>query len=201
MRLILTAAALALSGCVATGPLVTSAARAPQAIAVSDAQVTVVGPAGYCIDKAASRDSRAGAFVVLGGCRALSQAGKSTDAGVLLASFAEPGGAQISNRQDALRTYFRTPAGRAALSRSGRADSVHVLETRAEGDVLFLRVEDSAAPGVPGTDSAYWRAMFDVKGRIATISVLGFADAPQGRDRGLTLARSFAQRLIAANRA
>ena len=159
----------------------------------------MVGPAGYCIDSDASRDGSSGAFVVLGGCRALSQQGRSTGAGVLLASFAEPGGPQIAGNTEALESYFNTTAGRAALSRSGRADSVTLIETRAEDDMLFLHLTDSANAGVPGTDANYWRGMFDLKGRIATISVLGFADAPHSRTAGLSLARSFAQRLVAAN--
>ena len=193
------AGALALGGCVVSEPAVTSAAHAPRAVAVAGANVVVAGPAGYCVDSAASHDLRDGAFVVLGACQALGGQGPVKKAGVLTATVAAPDRGRIAGNAPQLGAFFASDAGRRALSRAGQAESVDVLETRAEGDVLYLHLRDSAGAGVAGTTNDYWRAMFDVNDRIATVSVLSFADAPRSASGGLTLARAFTRKIRSAN--
>lgn len=149
--------ALLLAGCVApTGT--------PKAAPVLGGAVQVGVPAGYCIDRAAGREDGDTAVIVMGKCREGSAAlpavlttaiGPAASAGVLA------GGGQ------ALAAYFTSDAGRAALSRSGRASAVTVLVAKGVGTAFVLRIRDRDA-------GDYWRGVAPVAGRLVTITV----DAP-----------------------
>jgi hypothetical protein len=146
-----------LSGCVApTGT--------PKAAPVLGGAVQVGVPAGYCIDRAAGREEGDTAIVVMGKCAEGSAAlpavltaaiGPAASAGVLA------GGGQP------LAAYFTSEAGRAALSRSGRASTVTVLQAKSVGAAFVLRIRDRDA-------GEYWRGVEPVAGRLVTITV----DAP-----------------------
>jgi hypothetical protein len=149
--------ALLLSACVApTGT--------PKAAPVLGGALQVGVPAGYCIDRAAGREDGDTAIIVMGKCNEASTAlpavlttaiGPAASAGVLA------GGGQ------SLATYFTSTAGRAALSRSGRADAVTVLAAKGVGDAFVMRIRDRDA-------GEYWRGVEPVAGRLVTITV----DAP-----------------------
>lgn len=148
---------LLLSGCVTpTGT--------PKTAPVLGGAVQVGVPAGYCIDRAAGREDGDTAVVVMGKCAQGSTAlpavlttaiGPAASAGVLA------GGGQ------ALATYFTSDAGRAALSRSGRANAVTVLQAKSLGTAFVMRIRDRNV-------GEYWRAVEPVAGRLVTITV----DAP-----------------------
>jgi hypothetical protein len=149
--------ALLLSGCVA--PLGT-----PKAAPVLGGAVQVGVPAGYCIDRSAGREDGDTAIVVMGKCTEASTAlpavltaaiGPAASAGVLAG-----GGTQLA-------AYFTSDAGRAALSRSGRASTVTVLQAKSMGEAFVMRIRDRDA-------GEYWRGVEPVAGRLVTITV----DAP-----------------------
>lgn len=192
---------LALGGCVSslTAPQVTSASNAAREIAVADKSILISGPKGYCIDPAATRDAAGGAFVLLGACGALDGQGGGADAGLLLASLTAAGQGRVKGATDQLVTYFASPEGRAALSRSGDAEAVKLLDHRVEGDALYLHLRDTSQASLAGVAPEYWRGMFDVNGHIATVSVMDFAQAPSEASDGLQRARAFRRKIRAAN--
>ncbi|MEX5730089.1 hypothetical protein Ga0609869_003442 [Rhodovulum iodosum] len=203
-------AALALlAGCMETGAGAGTGGfafsrAAPQRIAVSDATVVVVGPPGYCIDRRASSDRAEGAFVLLANCAAL---GGGTGAvppvpAILTATVAkEAAPARPAARAALLRRYFASEAGRAALARDGRAASVTILETR-NGDGLFLlHARDTSAGRDAGLRDDYWRAIFEVNGRVVTASVLPFEARPISDATALALLQGLAGRTRAASAA
>ncbi|TCM75456.1 hypothetical protein [Rhodovulum steppense] len=177
---------------------------APQVITVADGTIAVTGPRGFCIDPAATRDGDDGAFVLLVSCAALADRpdapAPEVDA-LLTASVAvNPGpGGRPGDRNHFLRRFFSSEEGRAALARDGRADSVTV-ERMEERDGLFvLRARDHSTGLAEGLRNDYWRAIFDVNGRIVTASVVGFAAAPLGEAAALALLFDLATRIRAAS--
>lgn len=197
----LAGAALALAACVAPG--VTGAPGVPTRIAVAGGAVTVAGPAGYCIDRGASRSGAEAAFVLLGSCAALSQrAGLAApDAPALLTAsvLAAPSGAGAPDLER-MAAFFRTEAGRAALSRSGRAESVEVAESFVRDGVLYLRARDRSAPqSGQGVEPEYWRAVLDLEGRMVTLSVLGAAERPLAQVAKRRTLDAFVRRVRAVN--
>lgn len=189
------AAILALAACeggIGTG--------APASVAVAGGALTVAGPAGYCVDRRLSRTGEAEAFVVLGSCAAFSRGAArppGTPAVLTATVSAEPA---AEPERGTLERFLRSPQGRAAISRAGRAETVEILSAQSERDVLFLYIRDSSAAAEgPATDPAYWRAVFGLNGRLVTATVLAFADRPLSRDQGFDLLTDFVARLRAAN--
>ncbi|HDR27975.1 hypothetical protein [Rhodovulum sp.] len=192
-------AALALAGC-----LDGAGRAAPQAVAVAGGSVAIAGPSGYCVDTAATHDGEQGAFVLLGGCAALSGAPDAPSPvrnALLTASVAaNPGpGGRPDDRAVMLSRFFEAEEGRAALARDGNAASVTVMQTFERDGVFVLRARDRSAGLAPGLRDEYWRAIFEVNGRIVTASVIGFADAPLDEEAALALLLEFAARIRAAS--
>jgi hypothetical protein len=200
LRAVLPVIALALAGCGAAIPVTRNA---PEAIAVADESVVVAGPPGYCVDQAASRDRAGGAFVLLGSCASIARdPSKPHPARPGLLTVTVSGGTVGTGETDALlgalRTYFRTEDGRAALSRSGRAGEVEVLETRIDDGALYLHARDASGP-TRGMADDYWRALMRVNERLVTLSVNAFSTAPLSDGAGLKTLDDFASRIRAAN--
>jgi hypothetical protein len=173
---------------------------APASVAVAGGAVTVAGPAGYCVDSRLSRTGGTEAFVVLGSCAAFSPVAarpEGTPAVLTATVSAEPA---APPEPGDLERFLRSPQGRAAISRTGRAETVEILSTRREQGVLLLHIRDEGAGAEgPATDSAYWRAVFGLNGRLVTATVLAFADRPLSPDQGFRLLDAFVDRLKAAN--
>lgn len=187
------AVAVILAGCV-TAP-------APvQSVAVARGEVTVAGPPGYCVDRGLVRDDPAGAFVALGSCAGLG--GTEAPAGPPALLTATVANVAVSATPDAaaLEAFLRSEAGRTALSRAGQSGSVEIVDTRREGEVLLLQIRDTGAPAAgPPTEPEYWRAVFDVRGRLVTATALAFAGRPLPREEGFRTLGAFVARLRAAN--
>jgi len=178
--------------------------RAPQSIRVLDRQVAIAGPDGFCIDKTSSRDVETGAFVLLGNCAAISQNPRDDQPrvpAVLTASVSTDAGARADDAEalDRLESFFSTNAGRKALSRSAKADTVSIHRvTRVDG-ALLLFVGDSSKNGLGSIAQDYWRGLFDVNGHLVTVTVSAFASRPFGEDVGLDLISGFVKRIRAVN--
>lgn len=198
------AATLVLSGCLDApggGPRIVGLTRnAPQTIAVADGAVVIGGPRGYCIDRGGSRLGGDTAFVLLGSCASISRnvAVPAPDfPAVLTASVTKDGGTapptQTALQQ--LERYFAGPEGRAVLSRDGQAGSVDILETRRENGAILIHLRDRSTNTTSGLDDTYWRGLFQLNGRLVTVSVFGLARQPLSTDTGLATLRTFLARI------
>ena len=189
---------LAAAGCVESG-------GAPvQRLAVQDGAVVVAGPAGYCIDRGGSRNSAESSFVLLLPCPTLSGAAGTrapATAAVLTASILSGtlDDGQVAAVLPGLAAFFRSEPGRAALSRTGKADTVEVAEVAEREGVMYLRASDTSRPAGPRVEPEYWRAVLSIRGRLVTLSVLGMSDRPIGAREKRQLLAAFVQSLEAAN--
>lgn len=189
-----------LAGCGAVD-LVTRSA--PERVAVAGDSIWVAGPPGYCIDRSASNDGAGGAFVLLGSCASLSRDASRPhpqEPGVLTVTVSEGGIAAggLGDLLGDLEAYFQTPEGRASLSRDGRAGSVELLTTRIADGALYLHARD-AGGRARGMADDYWRALFDINGRLVTLSVNAFSATPLSVSAGFATLEAFAARIRAAN--
>ena len=190
---------LALAGCVAGG-------GAAQVRIGPDGPV-IAGPTGFCVDAETSRPSRAAPTILLVPCAMLAPDG-AAGAGAMVsgpqpilsvtlaAEGAEP------PPVEALALWAGTRRGRAALSRAGRAETVTLTDARIEDNVAYLTLSDSAR--FPGAAVApdYWRAIFVLRGRVASASVYlpASEDADARAARGAALQAALVASLRAANR-
>lgn len=164
---------LGLAGC-AEG--VTVSRAAPERIALPDGLI-VAGARGWCVDRQSSRSGRGTSVVVLASCAAISRnalAARPDVPGVVTVSVESAPGSASSPA--ALEAFFGTATGRAALARDGDAGSIDILETRREGDLLFLHARDRSIP--QGASSDTWRAIFDLDGRFVAVSLYGLRGRP-----------------------
>ncbi len=196
------AATLVLSACVPAE--FGAASGGTRAMAVSDGAVTVAGPAGYCIDRTASRDGADGAFVLFGTCAALSGgrgAAQPARPAVLTASVSRgaPEDGSLPDSFASMTAFFRSAPGRAALSRSGRADTVEVAEAVRAGDVLYLRLNDRSAATGQAVEPEYWRAILALRGRMVTLSALGLSDRPLSSAEKRRVLEAMVARMRASN--
>ena len=101
---------------------------------------------------------------------------------------------------ETIETFLRSEEGRAALSRSGMADSVEILETEIAGDALFLHAVDRS--GVPnGAAEEYWRALFEVGGRVVTVSLVAGNEETANEAAWRSALEEQIERIINANAA
>jgi hypothetical protein len=159
----------------------------------------VAGPPGYCVDPAESRDG-VKAFVLLGSCASVARnpyiRKPATPGLVTVVVSSDPSTfLNVRERQGLLADYFRSAPGRAALSRTGRAETVRVDEIRNGDGILYIRATDSGRSLLPGMAESHWRALFDVNGRLVTVSVSGFTDKPMSAEDGFRLVRSATERI------
>ncbi|MBV0913318.1 hypothetical protein [Anianabacter salinae] len=185
-------AALILSGCTGgTGARPEMVTR----FAVSGGDVVIAGPRGFCVDPGASSATGTPAFVLLSSCVSVTgsaRAARPAQNALLTASVATapPRGPDGPDLAEALRQFFATEAGRAAIARSGDPADVTLADASVDGDGVVLWVEDRG-PGRPELASGYWRGVFALNGRLVTVSAIGYADRPLSRDDGLRLVRQF----------
>lgn len=201
---LVSAGLLVLSGCM-DGPDVGMGiggfslhARAPEKIIVADKSVVIAGPPGYCVDKSATRDTGSGAFVLLGSCASIANnpSGPTPHIpGLLTASVSGESGAAVGSIPNRLRVFFSSPAGRAALARNGDAASVRILDTRYRDGAFFIHARDTSGGGTEGLATDYWRGLFDVRGRIVTVTLTEFKGKPMSSAAGLATLNAFAARI------
>ncbi len=192
-----------LSGCDALGPEAAAGAggfaftrRAPERLAVSGDAVIVAGPAGYCIDKGATRDGAETAFVLLASCAAITrnQSVPRPPVQALLTAFVtgrDGGGDQVQDQARAFEAFFGSEAGRAALARNGQADSVRIIQMFQRDGAFFVHASDSSDGAGSRLKQDYWRAIFDVNGRTVSASVVAFKDHPISDDASLATLQEF----------
>ncbi|NNE89850.1 MAG: hypothetical protein HKN27_17415 [Silicimonas sp.] len=171
--------------------------KAPEQISLPDGLI-VAGAEGWCVDLESSRAIGATSMVVLGSCAAIAKNAKAPRPrvpGVMTVSI-EGAGLQAPPAA-ALEAFFETDSGLAVLARDGIAQSVRVLESRRDGEHLYLRAEDKSA--LPGAESEYWRAIFGLNGRLVSVTLLGLAGRPIAPAEGFATLQSQIEELIVAN--
>ncbi len=180
------------------------AQKAPEKARVVQNTVTIAGPRGYCVDTTATRDDARGAFVLLASCASISGSArqpKPDHPAILTATVAaEESGRPIADSTDRLKAFFTSDAGRAALSKNGKAESVTVLSTSANDGVFYLHARDKSGALVSGAGEDYWRAMLDVKGRVVSASLVGVNNQPISDDAALATLQKFTRRIQRENR-
>lgn len=191
-------ACLALTGCFETAPLTQAASRVlaptagPAEVEVLRGSITVAGPAGYCADVEATRESDIEAFVLLVRCR-----GTIRPSPVLTATVTRVPAVDDPEALGRLLMFVRSAPGRAQLSRSGDPDDVELIEATQASGVLWLLIRDTDNPD--SFDETYWRAILPLADRVVTLSVLAAADHPYERESGLAILRGFVQRMREVN--
>lgn len=178
-------AALMLTACVAGG--VQTSRSAP----VLQGALNMGVPAGYCIDRAASREAKDSAVIIMGRCADNVQAAPA----LLTVSVGRAGtaGAMAAGGQ-ALADFFTSAAGRATLSRDGKARNVTVVEALSSGDAFLLHLNDAQ-------EGPYWRAILGLSGRLITVSVTGSPDLPLAPAEGRKVLDRAVAAMQAANKA
>ncbi|MCB2127642.1 MAG: hypothetical protein KDE03_00835 [Rhodobacteraceae bacterium] len=194
------ALALLVSACV---PSASSApGKAVRSKSYLGGAAVAAGPAGYCIDERASRDNPGGAFVLFGTCAALSGvpgAGQPASPALLTASIAlDNSETPTSDRFAAMSRFFQSTAGRAALSRSGRPETVTVTRAFSGNGVLYAKISDVAGAR-EGLDPGYWRAIFGMRGMLVTLSVMSHSSRPADDATLRRTLDSFIRAMRAAN--
>ncbi|MCR8726501.1 hypothetical protein [Frigidibacter sp. ROC022] len=171
-----------------------------QSVRLSSAGIDVTGPPGYCLDESASHPSGTGAFAAFRRCEVLRGGSVAlSNRAVLGVSVSDTPNPQpvVAGSEDKLIAYFKTEAGRRVLSRSGKASTVTLLQSSDRDGVVWLQVRDTSP--TLALDATYWRAIFDAKGRIVTVTVTGFAEGPLTGARARALAEGLVARIRKAN--
>lgn len=161
------------------------ARRAP----VLGGSVTMGLPAGYCIDRSASRETEDTAVIIMGRC---DSAAKAVPA-IVTTTVGRPGSAGVMTASPSdLAAFFATPQGRATLSRDGRPNDVRLISAATSGKALVLHVADRR-------QGEYWRAFVGVRGRLVSLSTTGTPGVRLDPAAGRQVLDSFVTALVAAN--
>lgn len=161
-----------------------------RALSVLGGAMTVAAPAGYCVDKGSARSQGDGAVVLIGRCNGRS----GSPPAVISVTIGTAGSAGVmASGGAALAAYFQSPAGRAALSRTGQAETVQILTASETGGAFLLHVAEV-------NEGAYWRAVFGLSGRLVTLSVQGPEGAALDAAKGRQLLGAAIATLQKANR-
>lgn len=158
-------------------------------VTVLGGEITVKAPQFYCVSEQSSRSSADTAVVLIGRCAE----NGSVAAAVLTVTIGRfaSGGVMLAGAEK-LREFLRSPAGRKALARTGRAGDVAVLQSGVVDGTLMLHLNDRVA-------GEYWRAIIGIKGRLVTISASGAGGSPLVPQDGQRLVEETVAALIRAN--
>lgn len=153
---------------------------APIGVTLPDGLV-IAGARGWCVDRATTQTRGDAAVVIFGSCRALTRdtsEPRPSVPGIVTVSV-ESTATDVPQAEQVV-TFLRSNAGRAALSRDGTAESVEILDTDIRGDTVVLHAIDRS--GLPRqTAEEYWRALFEIDGRVVTVSLVPL-DTASGED-------------------
>lgn len=138
-------------------------------------EVVITPPAGYCVKQTAQRASDGRAMALLGRCTASGKA----EAALIALTLGEKGSGQaLAQGSAAMARHLQSPQGRASLARDGRAASVRLGPMERKAGQLVFHVEDRSS-------GPHWRALFALKGRLASLSVQDPSGAPLAKGQAL----------------
>lgn len=98
-----------------------------------------------------------------------------------------------------LEAYFQSDAGRAALSRKGKADNLTVLGTMFDNGIYYVHTQDGDGPIIPDTTDDQWRVFMVVADRLVSVSVVNFIDDKMSDGLVFAHMESIARRIKALN--
>lgn len=177
--------ALALAACQVEGGFGTT-----RSAPVLNGALTVAVPAGYCVDRGASREKGDSAVVIMGRCADTA----SVPPALVTVAVGQGGSSGVMTAGgQALAAFFTSPQGRATLSRDGRARDIRVIEAIGAGDALLLHLTDREV-------GEYWRGIVGLKGRLVTVSATGTPAVPLSPAEGRKLIDRLLAAMTAANR-
>lgn len=169
-------------------------ASAQRAVLSAEGNRVAVEPSpGFCLAEDEIETSDRSAFVLIGDCM-MESAPMGDGAldlppgmpGIMTVSLSgDPGfsGSGASDRDlSQLEAYLETQEGRALLGRGGDGSQVSVIDTRRQGDTLYVLVEDRDGEAVPVLAPRFWRAFVELNERLAVITVSGFRDVPMNEE-------------------
>ncbi len=176
---------------------------APKQMRVANKDVLIAGPKGFCVDPTETRDEGGSAFVLLGSCAAIANVRSKPRPkvpAILTATVSKKStNPPIADSMQTLAVFFASDAGRTALSRDGKADTIEVIETLDKNGVFYIHARDSSSDTLVGAGDEYWRALFDVNGRIISASVFGLKERPIPPKAGFDVLQGFTSRIRAEN--
>lgn len=172
-------------------------------ISVTERQVTLSAPDGFCVDPVSTQNGASQAFVVFGNCAAITENPEQPQPflqAVVTATVSGSGltgDGAVAGQTDGLIEFFRSTEGRTALSRSADPQSVTVASAFEEDGAVFLRFKDTSESPLEGVQNSYWRGYFDAGRSVVSMTVIGLQDAPISDAEGLSLLRNFIERSAA----
>ena len=135
--------------------------------------VSIVAPAGFCVDPQSVDVTKAGGFVLFSDCALTGAAGGTVSTAVISASVAPTG---LNGTLVELQKFLTTEPGKITLGRSGDMQAITVVESRVVDDVLLIKVDDRGAQPIRGVSPEIWRGFFVAGGRAVTATVSGAAE-------------------------
>lgn len=154
-------------------------------------RVIVAAPDGGCIPQNLLSVTEAAAVVVVLDCGAAGRPPVLQTVSVGATRLYDEGGARAG--LDRVEAFLRSPRGLRELGMGGSPEQVLVRDMRRADGALFMLVDD---PTAPFASRRFWRAVAEVNGRVALVTVASL-DADSVDDVDL-LGR--AQKLMAALR-
>lgn len=180
------------------GVVVVSATPERAVFLAGGRQLVVVPPEGHCLDPDTATARRGAGFVLVADC----PAGTAHPAfpGILTVTVsADPGFTSDAGGIDGFEALVTSPAGRRLLSRGNSHAPGRVLATRRIGDALYVLIEEEPNGAAEILQPRFWRAFVDLGGRLALVTLSGFADSPMGVDAMLAFLVGEVAELRAAN--
>ncbi len=180
---------LALTGC-SSGVSVTATDRMD--IRVGGTNLTMAAPAGLCFDPRSTDRNRSGVTFLFADC-ALTDAAPSQSLslkGVVTAHVSNDG---LPGTLEDLGDFLTSEGGLALLG------SAKVLDRRISNNALLIKTEGQAPGGLPGASTIMWRSFSDLKGKLFTLSYIGFRGARLGDEAAISLLHSITDTIRAAN--
>lgn len=161
--------------------------NASEVLTVYGGAVRIAGPRHYCPDRSSLAETETSAVVLLGRCSVESEAPPA----VLAISVGQAGSAGLlAENGAALAAFLTSDAGRASLSRRGRASEIKILSALMDEGTFLVQVEDAV-------QGRYWRGMLPVAGYLVSVSATGPALEPEA---GRALVQAAARTLQRVNR-
>lgn len=169
-------------------------------VSVMGGVVKIAAPKGFCIDTSSYQDTSSGAFVPLGACAALTKNAKDPkpETPAFLTASVLPMPAEVASlpegpkaRMQEARAFLQSDTGKAALSRSGKSDTVNILGMKSESDVLYVHLTDTSGGMPAALSNTTQRGFFEVNGMLVTASATAFSDTPLSASDGQKLLSGF----------
>lgn len=201
-RLALALAVLALAGCEPSGGgfafLSGPSASAVTQVELLDGEVMVATPSGYCIDRNATRANSG--FAAEASCALVARGGAAPRYdGLITVQVGAANSALVTGEEPALRNFLKSDEGKQLLAGDGPVKGISVGKTGIWGHVVEVYLNSAPQGGFDGFQPVEWRAFFDLKDRLVTIRLRGYARAPMSYEQGQALLRAAIDAMIQAN--